>query len=323
MKTARSMSSTGDRPEPWRLEELEPYYETYYGAAYLGDAVELIKLIDDKSVDLIITSPPFALNRKKEYGNVEPERYVSWFSPFAEEFRRVLAPRGSLVIHLGGSWSEGEPVKTLYTYELLLSLCKEYGFKLAQDFYWYNPAKLPSPAEWVTVRRVRVKDAVDFIWWLSQSSNPRADNKRVLKPYSESMLELFEKGYKPLLRPSGHDISSKFGKRNGGAIPPNIIIAANTSSNDRYLRLCREHGVKPNPARYPEKIPEFFIKFLTNEGDKVLDPFGGSNTTGYVAEKLGRRWMCFELREEYLRGSMFRFQAHQILKSKVEYPIRD
>jgi DNA modification methylase len=285
----------------------EPYYETRFGAAYIGDARTLMKRMPTASVDLIITSPPFALRRKKEYGNVDPEVYIEWFRPFAEEFFRILKPRASLVIDIGGTWNEGEPTKSLYQYKLLLDLVSR-GFKLCQEFFWYNPARLPTPAEWVTVRRIRVKDAVDPVWWLSKSSFPRADNKKVLKDYSDSMLQLLVNGYKPALRPSGHDISAKFSRNRGGAIPSNLLTIGNTDSNSYYLKACAREGLTPHPARFPGKLPEFFIKFLSSPGAIVLDPFGGSNVTGEAAESLGRRWLCFELIENYLKGSKFRFE---------------
>jgi site-specific DNA-methyltransferase (cytosine-N4-specific) len=318
--------------DTWQLPDAFPYYQTKLGAAYLGDALQLIKHLPNESVNLIVTSPPFALKRKKEYGNVAPERYVPWFSPFADEFRRVLKDDGSLVIHIGDSWNQGEPTKSLYAYRLLLNLCDEKGFRLAQDFYWHNPAKLPAPAEWVNVRRIRVKDTVEFVWWLSKKESPKADNRRILKPYSDSMIDLLKNGYKAKLRPSGHNISTNFSKDSGGAIPPNIFsilqrddeeptnlfTISNTDSNSRYLKLCRENDIKVHPARYPNAIPDFFIRFLTDASDRVLDPFGGSNVTGAVAERLGRNWMCFELREEYLRGSMFRFDDEQLIgKPKI------
>jgi site-specific DNA-methyltransferase (cytosine-N4-specific) len=150
-----------------------PYYTTSHGATYLGDTIDLIKHLEDESVDLILTSPPFGLQRKKAYGNVAAEKYVRWFLPFAREFHRVLKRHGSFVLDIGGSWNPGFPTKSLYNFELVVSLCKEIGFHLAQDFYWFNPAKLPTPAEWVTVRRIRVKDAVNTIWWLSKAPFPR------------------------------------------------------------------------------------------------------------------------------------------------------
>lgn len=287
----------------------EPYYETDEGVAYLGDALQLMARLPDSSIDLIMTSPPFALRRKKDYGNVDASEYVEWFRPFGHEMWRILKDTGSLVIHIGGSWNKGMPTRALYHYQLLLDLCK--NFHLAQEFFWYNPAKLPSPAEWVTVRRIRVKDAVDPIWWLSKTPNPKADNRQVLRRYSESMEQLLRKGYKPNLRPSGHDISTKFSKHNNGAIPPNILTVANTDSNGYYLRACRNTNIKPHPARYPIAIPEFFVRFLTDIGDVALDPFAGSNVTGECAEQFGRKWLSFELNEEYLKASKFRFEHIQ------------
>ncbi len=292
------------------LDTTKPFYKTEYGAAYLGDAKEILanKSLEG-TVDLIMTSPPFALRRKKEYGNVEAAEYVAWFLDFARVFYRILKPKGSLVIHIGGSWTRGQPTKSLYQYELLIELCRDpvYKFFLAQEFFWYNPAKLPAPAEWVTVRRERVKDAVDCIWWLSKDPHPKASNWNVLQPYSESMKQLFKNGYKAKVRPSGHQISTKFNIEHKGAIPSNLLQIANTESNSQYLRLCRQTGIKPHPARYPAGLPEFFIKMLTDEGDLVVDPFAGSNVTGEVCERLKRRWIAIDIVEEYLEGSKFRF----------------
>lgn len=286
---------------------LEPYYTQQYGVAYLGDSLEVMKTIDDDSVNLVLTSPPFALTRKKEYGNKSADEYVQWFMSFAEHFKRILTPDGSFVLDLGGAYLPGYPIRTIYQFELLIQLCKELGFFLAQEFYHYNPSRLPAPAEWVNVRRIRVKDSVNVVWWLSKTENPKADNRRVLKPYSESMLHLLKNGYKAKLRPSGHDISTKFSKNNKGAIPPNLLELANTESNSLYLRKCREEGLKPHPARFPTDFASFFIKFLTDPEDIVIDPFAGSNSTGYAAETLGRRWVAIEKNESYLRGSRFRF----------------
>ena len=283
------------------------FYTTPLGEAHVGDSLLFMAKLDDCSIDLIMTSPPFALRRKKEYGNVEASRYVEWMLPFANEFHRILKDDGSLVIDLGGAWNPGVPTRSIYQYRLLVALCDEAGFHLAQDFFWYNPAKLPSPAEWVTVRRIRVKDAVNHVWWLSKTEWPKASNLKVLQPYSDSMVDLLKNGYKPKLRPSGHDISEKFRRDNGGAIPPNLLSIAHTESNSRYLAECRRSGLKPHPARFPRELPEFFIKMLTDEGQLVFDPFAGSNVTGEAAERLARRWIGVEMNEGYVLASAFRF----------------
>lgn len=297
------------RPAVLPVTDLQYQFATAMGAAYLGDALDVLKCIDDASVNLIMTSPPFALKRKKEYGNVRAEEYVDWFGQFVPDFRRVLAPDGSIVIDIGGTWNKGEPTRSLYHFELLISLCRDHGLMLAQEFFWYNPSKLPAPAEWVNIRRIRVKDSVNTIWWLSKQPFPKANNRRVLKPYSDSMEELLERGYDARLRPSGHDISGNFAKRNGGAIPPNLLEIANTDSNSAYLQRCREEGIPIHPARFPADLPRFFINFLTEPGDLVLDPFAGSNVTGATAEEEHRRWIAIELSEEYLAGARFRFDS--------------
>lgn len=276
----------------------------------------------DESVDLIFTSPPFALLRKKDYGNVEEHKYVEWFENFAHEFFRILKPTGSLVIDIGGSWIPGQPTRSLYHFELLIMLCRKIGFHLAQEFYWWNPSKLPTPAEWVNVRRIRVKDAVNCVFWLSKTPWPKASNKRVLVPYSDSMHSLLENGYKAKLRPSGHDISDKFQIDNGGAIPPNLIAIPNTESNSYYLRYCRDRNIDPHPARFPARLPEYFIRMLTDENDFVFDPFGGSCVTGEVSERLNRRWLCCEIVEEYIEGAKGRFATpSQPLETAAQSPI--
>lgn len=301
-----------------RIPGFAPYYETSLGAAYLEDALKILSSLPDDSVNAVVTSPPYALHFKKEYGNVDKKDYVKWFLPFAKEFFRVLKNDGSFILNIGGSYNKGLPTRSMYLYKLLIELVDSVGFHLAQEFFWYNPAKLPMPAEWVTVRRIRVKDAVEHVWWLGKTAWPKASNRNVLKPYSGDMLRLNQRGVRATVRPSGHNIKSSFDKIGaGGAIPPNVFEDApddflkfgNNSANDNYTLRCKEAGFKIHPARFPAALPDFFIRFLTDEGDIVLDPFAGSNTTGAVAEKLNRRWIVTETVEEYLAASKFRFDG--------------
>lgn len=312
-----------------RQTSVRLFHKTKHGSVYHCDALDLMQdVIAPKSIDLIVTSPPFGLVRKKDYGNVAADEYVEWFRPFGEAFRRILKPKGSLVIDIGGAWNSGEPTRSLYHYELLLMLCREIGFHLAQELFWWSPSKLPTPAEWVTVRRIRLKDAVNCIWWLSPTPWPRASNRRVLAPYSDAMKGLLKNGYRPKLRPSGHDISHKFSINNGAAIPPNLIAVPNTESNSYYLRYCRDNHITPHPARFPSEIPEFFMRMLTDTGDLVFDPFAGSCVTGEVAERLARKWICAELVEDYLKGALARFihrapKDAQVLQNGSKTPASD
>lgn len=294
-----------------------PLYSTRLGDAYLGDSLALLQALPADSIDVVLTSPPYALHFKKEYGNADKADYVAWFSRFGREILRVLKPEGSFVLNIGGSYNPGVPTRSLYHFRLLIELVESVGFHLAQECFWYNPAKMPMPAEWVTVRRIRVRDSVEYVWWLSKTPWPKANNRHVLKPYSQDMHRLSRKGVRAAVRPSGHQIRPSFsGVEAGGSIPPNVVeetIAddllrmGNNAANDAYTRRCKELGLKIHPARFPAALPEFFFKMLTDDGDLVLDPFAGSNTTGAVAESLGLRWIAVELVDSYLEASRFRF----------------
>lgn len=284
-------------------------YATEHGKAILEDSLEAMQAMPSDSIDLVLTSPPYALHFKKEYGNADQKNYLNWFAPFAREIMRVLKPTGSFVLNIGGTWTPGSPTRSLYHVRLLLLLCDEIGFKYCQEFFWYNPAKLPAPAEWVNVRRIRVKDSVEYIYWLGKNDNPKADNSKVLQQYSKDMLRLIKRGVIPTKRPSGHNIKESFAQDKGGAIPGNILICGNNESNSDYLGSLKASGRKIHPARFPAELPRFFIQFLTDPGDLVMDPFAGSNTTGYVAETMNRRWLAVEINEEYLDDSRLRFQS--------------
>lgn len=303
---------------------INPTYSTPKGTAYCGDSRELLQQLPDNSINLVITSPPFALQRKKEYGNKEQHEYVEWLAEFATIVYKKLRDDGSFVVDLGGAYEKGVPVRSLYNYRVPIHFCDRIGFFLAEDFYWYNPCKLPSPIEWVNKRKMRAKDAVNNVWWFSKTEFPKADVTKVLTPYSDRMKKLLadpDQFYTPKARPSGHDIGKAFAKDNGGAIPSNLLQIPHTESNSQYSHGCQAIGVKQHPARFPAKLPEFFIRFLTEPGDVVLDIFAGSNTTGQVAEAENRQWLAFEQQPEYLATSAFRFltKKHTILEMQEIY----
>jgi DNA modification methylase len=288
-------------------------YKTRLGQQFLGKAEEVLQSPAFNKykgkIGLIFTSPPFPLNRKKKYGNLLGSDYIEWFSRFAAIFRYLLAPAGSIVVEMGNSWEPKRPVMSTLAIKSLLAFLEKGNFSLCQQFICYNPARLPSPAQWVTVERIRVKDAFTHIWWMSHVDRPKADNRQVLKPYSSSMKRLLVTGrYNSGKRPSEHNIGkTSFLVNNLGAIPPNVLAITNTKSNDAYQSYCRENNIQIHPARMQAEIPEFFIKLLTEPYDIVLDPFAGSNSTGAVAERLRRRWISIEASEQYVAGSYGRF----------------
>ncbi len=289
------------------------YYHTGHGSIFHGQCEDLLSQYKSSSsfepINLIFTSPPFPLNRAKKYGNMTGDEYLKWMSSLSVLFSSVLADDGSLVIEIGNAWVSGSPEQSTLPMEALLELKKAGEFHLCQEFIHFNPARLPAPIEWVNKKRIRVKDSFTRIWWLSKTAFPKANNKKVLDAYSSQMEKLIKsKKYNSGKRPSEYIIGeSSFSKDNGGAIPANVIIASNTTSNDPYLKYCKEHGYEIHPARMPKRLPEFFIQMLTDEGDLVLDPFAGSNMTGMVSEELGRRWIAIEAERKYIEGSAGRF----------------
>lgn len=311
-------------------------FKTKKGVSYQGDS---LKLITKKSflkkyrnkINLIFTSPPFSLTRKKEYGNENGENYIKWLTNYSNPLRDLLAEDGSIVIELGNTFEPGSPTFSTIPFEALLSFKKESGLHLCQEIICHNPGRLPGPAQWVTVDRIRLKDSYTRLWWFSKNPYPKSDNSNVLREYSTVMKRKFKSGnVNTGKRPSGHVITESFLKNNKGSISPsfielghndyifegieNSLSISNSNNQKRYNDFCRKYKFSNHPARMQLELPEFFIRFLTNKDDIVFDPFAGSNTTGFVAENLDRKWISCEMNIDYIKGSLVRF--HHEVKSK-------
>lgn len=302
-------------------------YKTYRGAYYNMKVEEFLNSSRGKRlhgrVNLIITSPPFPLNNKKSYGNLNGQEYLSWLEDLAPRLTSLLSHDGSIVIEIGNAWDQDQPTMSLLPMEALLAFKKAANLHLCQEFICHNPARLPSPAQYVNVERCRMKDSWTRLWWLSKTPRPKADNRRALLPYSKAMQRLLRtQKYNSGKRPSEHSIgATSFLKDNGGAIPASclteealeayqnsLLSISNTISNgDPYLDYCRAKGLLPHPARMQQTLVAFFVSFLTVEDDLVFDPFGGSNTSGAVAQALKRRWVVTEASTEHTESSKARF----------------
>ena len=320
-----------DTQSPATVVDLPRLYSTCRGHMIVGKTDAFLQTAAVShlhgKVNLILTSPPFPLVRKKRYGNESGERYVSWLSELAPQLADLLAPNGSIVVEVGNAWTKGSPTMSTLPLEALLSFKKAGGLHLCQHIICHNPARLPSPAAWVNVRRIRLKDSFTHVWWMSRTETPKADNRNVLLPYGKDMQRLLKsKKYNAGKRPSGHVISETgFLTNHSGAISPNVIDLSpddlklptallkfsNTAWDAKYRSYCERQKIQSHPARMQSDLAAFFIQFLTEPGDLVFDPFAGSNTTGAVAEALGRRWISVEANEEYARGSKGRFKKFQ------------
>jgi site-specific DNA-methyltransferase (cytosine-N4-specific) len=276
-------------------------------------------------INLIFTSPPFPLVRKKSYGNKVGEDYLQWLKSLAPKLAALITPKGSIVIELGNAWVKGLPAMSTLPVRALLAFQEAAKLHLCQYIICHNPARLPSPVQWVNIKRIRLKDSFTHVWWLSKTEYPKASNKRVLLPYSEDMLNLLRhQKYNAGKRPSGHNISPRgFLKDHGGAISPSVVSLdedarvpealmqiANTTWDANYRQYCRRRKLKGHPARMRPELAGFFVAMLTNKGDIVFDPFGGSNTTGAVADLMGRRWIAVEENKKFIEGSRGRFQKY-------------
>ncbi|MEK8090161.1 site-specific DNA-methyltransferase [Thermithiobacillus plumbiphilus] len=316
-------------------------YERNSGIYFIGDSAQLLASKDFATlkgkVNLILTSPPYPLNNKKSYGNLNGDKYLEWFTALAPVFSDLLTEDGSIVIEIGNAWESGRPVQSLLHLESLLGFVRhrDAGLRLIQQFVCYNPSRLPSPAQWVTVNRIRTVDSFTHVWWLAKTDFPKADNSKVLRPYSKSMKNLLKRGsYNAGKRPSEHVISeTSFFNDQGGSIAhnlfeiealdperevrlPNAFSMANSASNDYFHRECKKRGVTPHPARMPLGLASFFIEFLTDKDDLVLDPFAGSNTTGYSAAIAGRHWVSIDAQDTYVEQSLIRFDSQDSYEKK-------
>jgi DNA modification methylase len=290
-------------------------YKTRLGKAF-NSSIEDFVLSDEAislagGVDLILTSPPYPLLSPKAYGNLSGEEYLRWIVSVIESLLPHLNQHGSLVVEIGNTWERGQPTMSTLPLETLLAIKNSLNLEVCQMFIWENPNKLPGPAIWVNKDRVRVKDSFTHLWWFSKSPNPKANNRNVLKPYSKSMEKLLERqSYNKGIRPSGHKIGDGFLKSEStGAIPGSVLIIPNSKESSEYRDWCKKNGYPQHPARMPSELAKFFIEFLTEPGDLVFDPFGGSNTTGSTAETLKRRWVVTEMSNEYFNGSKGRFEG--------------
>lgn len=286
------------------MEAMDSKITEYQDTYICGDCLDVLKDIPSDSIDLIMTSPPYA-DQIKDYGEkvkrIKPNEYNAWFLPRAREFFRVLKPEGSFVLNISDK-TDG-CFQNLFVFRLIIALCDEIGFHLVRDYIWYNPATPPNIFSSGT--KGRTKKSHEYCFWLSKSEKWTFNMDPIRKPYCKNMMDIIDGkvvkrgGRENNTRPSGHnfDLSHAWNNK-GGADPGSVITVSNTASNNLVQRICKELGIK-HPARFPEKLVEFFILSGSNPGDIVMDPFAGSGTTGVVAHKNGRKYLCIDINQDF------------------------
>lgn len=284
-------------------------FETDAGMAIAAQVEDAAGVILPGSVDLLFTSPPFPLLSGKEYGTTSTAEWLEWMIGLCRDWYDLLAPTGSMVMELNDVHYRGMPVQSQYIERLGIALEDQLGMFRPGRLLWEHPGR-KGPLMWCGIRRVRLHPTAAPLLWMAKRPDPKADNRRVLRPYVDRTRERYiGQAQKPVERPSGLKLGAhSWSKDNGGAVPGNVIRSGNASANDAYARACRAAGLKAHPARMPPKVAEFVINYLTEPGDLVADPFFGSGTTGEVAERLGRRWIGIERALSYLNTAIFRFE---------------
>lgn len=275
--------------------------EKLQGHFWIGDCEKVLQRFPNDSIDFVLTSPPYA--DKRDYGtegsSVNADDYVAWFLPKARQIYRVLKQNGSFVLNISDK-VVGD-FQHLYVFELVLTLCKKIGFHLVRDYIWYNPATPPNV--YSRGGYGRTKKSHEYCFWFSKTNEWTFNLDPIRKPYGKDMQRYLNgkgKGDRAQnTRPSTHNFNcEKVWNDNGGSDPGSVIECGNTSSNDSFMKLCKERGIS-HPSRFPEKLVEFFVLSGTNAGDIVLDPFSGSGTVAVVAAANRRRWVGIDMNENF------------------------
>ncbi len=311
-------------------------YKKYLNRITCGDCEEILKRIDSDSVDLVLTSPPYAnlrryrMNKNDGLSELAPDKYVNWFLPKAKEIYRVLKPEGSFVLNINDRTVDN--FQHLYVFELVLKLCNEVGFHLVRDYIWFNPATPPNAFS--SGKLGRTKKSHEYCFWFSKGEQWTFNMDAIRRPYCDAMkiyLNGQGKGNRQHnTRPSTYSFDcEKVWTDKGGADPGtvldieyrdeleeicqpgDVLVISNTGSKPSYKKLYPQ-GVK-HPARFPERLAEFFIKAGSNEGDCVLDPFIGSGTTAVVADRLNRNWIGIELSKDYVQLAKIRIKEERMI----------
>lgn len=260
-----------------------------------GDSAEVLKALPDNTIDLIVTSPPYADQRKSTYGGVTTDQYVEWFLPISAELLRVLKPTGTFILNIKEKVVNGE--RSTYVMELILAMRKQ-GWLWTEEFIWHK--KNSYPGKWPN----RFRDAWERLLQFNKSKKFAMYQQEVMVPmgdWAKSRLKNLSETDKCR---DNSKVGSGFGKNISNWIGRDKAYPTNV------LHLATECNNKKHSAAFPEELPQWFIKLFTQEGDTVLDPFAGSGTTLFVAERMGRNAIGVELMDEY----------YQMIKEQIEVP---
>jgi len=273
---------------------------------YLGDCKEQLKLIPDNSVDLIVTSPPYADQRKNTYGGIHPNKYVEWFLPISEQLLRVLKPTGTFILNIKEKVVDGE--RSTYVIELILEMRKQ-GWLWTEEFIWHK--KNCYPGKWPN----RFRDAWERLLQFNKDKKFNMYQEEVMVPMGDWTKSRLKKLSETDKIRDNSKVGSGFGKNISNWLDRDKAYPTNV------LHLATECSNKNHSAAFPEELPEWFIKLFTKEFDTVLDPFMGSGTTLMVANRMKRNSIGIDIVPEYYEMVKKQLKPVELylLEPEIEY----
>lgn len=289
-------------------------FSTDLGIALWADCATAIRRLD-QPIHLVVTSPPYPLAHPRAYGNPAENEYVDFLCAAMEPIVSKLVPGGSIALNLGNDiFERGLPSRSIYRERLVIALHDRFGLHKMDEIPWVNRSKAPGPVQWASIKRTQLNCAWEPVYWFTNDpSLVRSDNRRVLEPHTERHAMLIANGGEKRGNAYSDGAHTKragrsFSHHTAGSIPKNVIEIGHAGASEKsYKKIARAAGLPAHGAPFPAKLVEFFVKFLTVEGDLVVDPFAGSLTVPLVAQSLGRRWIATEVIWEYLSGAALRF----------------
>ena len=273
---------------------------------YLGDSKEKLKLLSDNSVDLIVTSPPYADQRKSTYGGIHPDKYVEWFLPISKQLLRVLKPTGTFILNIKEKVVEGE--RSTYVMELILAMRKQ-GWYWTEEFIWHK--KNSYPGKWPN----RFRDSWERLLQFNKDKKFNMYQEEVMVPMGDWAKNRLKNLSETDKIRDNSKVGSGFGKNISNWLDRDKAYPTNV------LHLATECNNKNHSAAFPEELPEWFIKLFTKQNDTVLDPFMGSGTTLVVANRMRRNSIGIDIVPEYYEIVRKQLQPVELylLEPKAKY----
>lgn len=292
-------------------------FHTRLGLALWGDARDVYSGLAEP-ISLVLTSPPYPLAKPRDYGNPPLHEYVDFLTRAMEPMVKALAPGGSICLNLCQDiYVPNSPARSLYLERLIIALHDKLGLSLMDRHVWKNPCRPPAPVQWSSIHRVQLLHAWDPIYWFTNCPDKvRSNNQRVLEPHRDAHLKFLaveDRAARTYCDGAYRTRETSYKNITAGRIPRNVReLSHNCASQRRYKAQARSLGLPVHGAPFPKALAEFYIRFLTTEGELCVDPMAGSLTVAEAAENLGRRWIVSDVVAEYLRGGATRFNQEEI-----------